>query len=165
MLGALVVLGFIALGVLIYGILWLTYQLVKASIVGVVLIVYFITAGVGILVLLLLDAERVPATWNQVKRNMAWWIGLAYPPNHPRAVRPGAIELQATASTHRVTRSASTIPSGNAPWSPAPGSFFCTSCGTRFSMAMNELLLANHACFCELCGQQYHGKHVAATIA
>lgn len=174
MLGIMVILGFIGLGFVIYGALWLTFQVIKAAIVGTVLLVYLAGAAVGCFFMLFLDPARIPATWIEVKRNMAWWIDRTYPPRHPRP---------AASCDHRDAGDlpACPLPTTRIVIEPGVASpvasrvnrgprndgavFFCTSCGTPFSTGMQGMLVTKQACFCETCGQQFITKAVPAAAA
>lgn len=75
----LIIIGFIGLGYLIYGSLWITYQAVKFSIVLTVLSIYLSFAFIVIFFTLIFDYKGVDKEWTKISGSVKSFVQWAYP--------------------------------------------------------------------------------------
>nr|MDO8112307.1 hypothetical protein [Candidatus Sigynarchaeota archaeon] len=182
----LIVLGFVAAGFVVYGALWLAYQIIKISIIGSILLVYLIVISIASLFLLAIDARKIEGIWNKAGENTRCFMNKAYPSKNkatapamaPKVVAAAIaqtapqriiIHVNDTASSQAVTEATpkqevatarEVPPEIEIPAGPAATSerkYFCTACGTPFSSKMNTVLGQRSTCFCEHCGQKFTG--------
>ncbi|MCP4763023.1 MAG: hypothetical protein GY870_14690 [archaeon] len=76
---ALIILGIIAICYIIYGTLWLTYQIVKAAIVLVIIQIYLSIVAIILIITLISDYRNLGNQWSKVSHNIQRIISKAYP--------------------------------------------------------------------------------------
>lgn len=74
------VLGCILVGFVLYGVAWLVYQVIKATIVGVILLGWLAGVGIGQLFILIFDASQTRHRWDRHRVKMKKFVEKAYPP-------------------------------------------------------------------------------------
>nr|MDO8118712.1 hypothetical protein [Candidatus Sigynarchaeota archaeon] len=148
---AIIVLCFVGAGFVIYGAIWLAYQAIKISIVGTIILVYFLVATIILFIMAFIDPARAKVISAHAGDDIEWFWLKAYPPKNgilpPRHAREEAtIKKMEKCSSREVG---------------LPGSHFCSNCGIRFSDAMEKALKTRGRCHCETCG---HGFFVQNAI-
>lgn len=146
--GILIILGLVGLGYLIYGIIWLAYQLVKLTIIGTILLHYLMYVAFKMIIVVIVDSNKVEEQWGYSVKNMKWFVQVAYP-SHKKEVYQEITTVNNAQSLGSVQQQKQVVIIKENP------NFFCTACGTAFTPRMNKMLKERAACFCESCGQMY----------
>ncbi len=145
MLVVVIVLCFVGAGFAIYGAIWLAYQAIKISIVGTIILVYVVIAGIVLLVTAFIDPERARLMAARAGDDIEWFWFKAYPPRNGHVPPRHAREEETTNVLGNVH---------SRELGPA-SSHFCTNCGGKFSAAMETVLKNQGKCHCEVCGHGF----------
>jgi len=76
--GFLIIIGLVAIGYIIYGSLWITYQSIKFSIVLSVICIYLVFASINIAISLITDVENVGILWSKTSHGIQKIISDTY---------------------------------------------------------------------------------------
>ncbi|MBD3187648.1 hypothetical protein GF325_12510 [Candidatus Bathyarchaeota archaeon] len=184
LIGLLIVLGFIAAGFIVFGVLWLIYQLVKITVVGTIILVYLAFVGIKLLVMVFYaDRKEIAMQWDNSLENMDRFFKRCYPPKDGNLIPPRrdrearAREMALLREKRREERRASRAmraqvrlervrarthglgnPSKTNSSRAGMKPFYCTSCGQEFSEEMGYLLSRKKFCYCKNCGQKFVGN-------
>jgi DNA-directed RNA polymerase subunit RPC12/RpoP len=165
LLGAMIVLSFILAGLIIYGVLWCVYQVIKGVILGAVVVAMLVGFGIGAIFMGIFAPRTVAPAWNCTSsaiRHVTWAF---YPSKHGKRAIPASSSMMAASQVIVVQQhpAPEIVIQMNepAPVAAETGStqdYFCTSCGTKFSTKMRHILAERDVCFCEACGQTFTGQ-------
>ncbi|MFX0101446.1 MAG: hypothetical protein ACFFCS_17865 [Candidatus Hodarchaeota archaeon] len=148
----IVVCALVGVGFLIYGILWCVYQVVKAAIVGTIIVVYLTGIGITVLVMLIAAQDQIEPTWKRAVHNIKWFANRAWPPKEgSNRVQP---ILQQVVVPETIPKTV--IQTREVPKALEERTYFCTHCGTPFTGKMNGLLKSAQTCYCEACGTRFN---------
>ncbi len=157
LIGIIVILLAIGIGYMVYGILWLTFQLVKISIIGTILLYYLVFVAIKLLIVALFNVNEVETQWNYSTENMKWFFNKMYPSSsdeieEEKPIKNNHEEILKTNSqnegSNHLNNAQIVLVKGNA-------DYFCSHCGTPFTMKMKEVMNDKMICYCEKCGQMF----------
>ncbi|MHA1681720.1 MAG: hypothetical protein ACTSUE_11980 [Promethearchaeota archaeon] len=173
LIGIILFLGFVALGLVIAGIVWLTIQVVKAIIFGVILLSYLMGIGVALIFMSFINPKKVQPAWQEACDNIEFLANKFYPPKI--VIQQASVSTHAVFQSKRLTREvphrpvpvitvdvstgghprlqdAVEIPTTSRECPMLGNSLYCTNCGMEFTSQMNKLLSGVGKCYCESCG-------------
>jgi hypothetical protein len=169
--GAMIILGVIGAGYLIYGILWLAFQLVKAIVIGTVLMYFMGFVVIKLLITAIIDQGRVESEWQNSIKSMKYFVRHMYPNTTDEDLLDNDDKLDQKKKSQKVGNKENMENVVNtktveqtAPIQPQTkvitvkdtvDRFFCTNCGSAFTSAMENSVKNNHSCFCQYCGQMF----------
>jgi hypothetical protein len=100
-----IILGCIAVGYIIYGSFWLAFQIIKASIVTSVIMIYLTITGIILTIELIADRTRLEDDWAEVCYNVKYFLGKAYPrQDEALPMKPVRKVAQASVGTQSVSQ-------------------------------------------------------------
>ena len=141
---------------MVYGILWLTAEILKATFMGVIIALYCLFATFVMLPLkLILDKTySVDAFGQELEYNIEDFVARVYPDEKKKNI--AKVQVAAPGVQVIPTEVNTEIKTSNPPQSVNSTTVFhCSNCGAVFTPRMQTLLTERHQCHCEKCGQKF----------
>ncbi|MHA1338718.1 MAG: TFIIB-type zinc ribbon-containing protein [Promethearchaeota archaeon] len=168
--GILIILGLILIGYIIYGILWLVYQIIKFVIVISIILVYgsiatiFMVFESFILPFKLISVGKYEFQWKKIGYHIqmifikAYHIKSKKMPQKPIFKENIEKKIKAEASSKDELLSVATLGANEENYkseisaNEIEQSLYCPNCGNKFSNKMMLMVAERQYTFCELCG-------------
>ncbi|MBD3352797.1 MAG: hypothetical protein GF364_15015 [Candidatus Lokiarchaeota archaeon] len=165
--GILIILGLILVGYMVYGILWLAFQIMKFSIIATIILHYMGYVLVKLLVVFFINYSEVNNQWENSTENIKWFWNQMYPSDKVQSQKQKITKKTGLAKQQlKANAESSATEKLNTRVKPKVfyvgdnvSNMFCTHCGTRFTDRMIEMMRNNMVCFCEKCGQMFVTPH------
>ncbi|MHA1684100.1 MAG: hypothetical protein ACTSUE_24385 [Promethearchaeota archaeon] len=188
LIGFLVVLAFIAAGLLVYGLCWLVFQLVKISIIGMIILHYLVFVGIRQFVMLFYASPaEINEQWERSLDNIETFFNRCYPkkPDKPvkqdmgpervfvpvprsKPARPPVVDrrrrMHQKFLIERSKRREEWVSKQIARLEKrkmkmrARWKNYCPNCGNAFTLEMMARLDTNNYCYCQKCGGRFVGN-------
>ncbi|MBN2157094.1 MAG: hypothetical protein JW776_13705 [Candidatus Lokiarchaeota archaeon] len=155
LVGILIFMGLIAVTQIIKGVIWITKESVKASLLITFIILYLIFAGFKMAIVAIVNVKTVDNEWKHVVDNIKWLVDRFYPEKkkhkkqepiiiqeQPEPVQPPQIYVIKERESVKIEEK-----------KPKPE--YCHNCGSPFSLKMFEMLHEKGFAFCDQCGAKY----------
>lgn len=150
--GILIILLAVGIGYLVYGILWLAFQMTKAGILIAIISTYLHFVILKLILVAIMEGN-IQAEWTNSVNNMKWMSNVFFPTdsksfdNRVNNGQTGYNQTQSRTQTQpRIVKVKSGLKSNQ---------YHCTECGSQFTTKMVEAINNNQYAFCESCGQLF----------